>query len=355
MILVYTSLHRGAMLQYTLQLVKSLTEIGKEALAIIPDDSVEILSGQCVTYKRGVAYSTKSNYINNLSELLLSYNPDNVIMAEYSLNTALLTINLSGKTKIFLTVHDAKHHPSNNIWFKIKEYLKNSVVENSFKSADYLLFMSEGTLKTFMRDHPGMKYKAKLLPLGAHVPEKKERIPQELSSFPDDYILFFGRIDKYKGISRLLKAYLLLVAHGFSKNIVLAGKGIYTDEERMLIDKLKAFDCITVINRFIDDGEMKWLFSHCAFLCLPYIEASQSGVLPMAYYYGKPVIISNIEGLSQFVDIGRTGYVFDSIEQLSETISFICDNKRYLDMREDIFDYASKYLSWTNNLKRIFQ
>jgi glycosyltransferase involved in cell wall biosynthesis len=42
---------------------------------------------------------------------------------------------------------------------------------------------------------------------------------------------------------------------------------------------------------------------------LPYIEASQSGVIPMAYTYGKPVIATTVGGLPESVVDGCTGYL----------------------------------------------
>lgn len=51
-----------------------------------------------------------------------------------------------------------------------------------------------------------MKEKAVLLNLGAHVPDAIEEKPKEMEGVTH-YILFFGRMDKYKGISRLLNAY----------------------------------------------------------------------------------------------------------------------------------------------------
>jgi len=42
---------------------------------------------------------------------------------------------------------------------------------------------------------------------------------------------------------------------------------------------------------------------------LPYIEASQSGVIPVAYTFAKPVIATTVGGLPEMVDDGQTGYL----------------------------------------------
>jgi glycosyltransferase involved in cell wall biosynthesis len=42
---------------------------------------------------------------------------------------------------------------------------------------------------------------------------------------------------------------------------------------------------------------------------LPYVEATQSGVIPVAYSFGKPVVATTVGGLPAQVDDGKTGYL----------------------------------------------
>jgi glycosyltransferase involved in cell wall biosynthesis len=41
----------------------------------------------------------------------------------------------------------------------------------------------------------------------------------------------------------------------------------------------------------------------------PYIAASQSGIVQLAYGFSKPVIVGRVGGLPEAVDDGRTGYL----------------------------------------------
>ncbi|PYU09141.1 MAG: hypothetical protein DMG37_24220, partial [Acidobacteria bacterium] len=50
-------------------------------------------------------------------------------------------------------------------------------------------------------------------------------------------------------------------------------------------------------------------FRRATVVVLPYIEASQSGVIPMAYSAGKPVVATTVGGLPEMVENGRTGYL----------------------------------------------
>ena len=49
----------------------------------------------------------------------------------------------------------------------------------------------------------------------------------------------------------------------------------------------------------------------CGLLVLPYIDATQSGLIAAAYYFHKPVIVTRTGALPEYVQEGRTGYVVE--------------------------------------------
>ncbi len=61
------------------------------------------------------------------------------------------------------------------------------------------------------------------------------------------------------------------------------------------------------------------LVSACHYVVLPYQDGAQSAVLPLAYRYNKPVIVSNIEAFKGVVVDGSTGFVFESLSHESLT------------------------------------
>lgn len=106
---------------------------------------------------------------------------------------------------------------------------------------------------------------------------------KELSG-ENDYILFFGTVDEYKGVDLLVRAYerseylqrLKLVIAGRGRDITASNPNIIR------------------INRFIDDAEVRDLFCKALFVVYPYRSATMSGVLSIAYYFNKRVLLSSI-------------------------------------------------------------
>ena len=110
---------------------------------------------------------------------------------------------------------------------------------------------------------------------------------EELRDVDDGYILFFGTIHFYKGVHLLYDAYL---SHPELQNrpLVIAGtQEVYfarrSDEKGVIL-----------INRFIDDSEVRDLFGRAAVVVYPYVSATQSGVTSIASYFGKPMVLSDL-------------------------------------------------------------
>lgn len=161
----------------------------------------------------------------------------------------------------------------------------------------------------------------------------------------DTNFVFFGRIQEYKGIKVLLEAYKKVHDKHKNTTLTIAGKGDFSAYEKL------AADCgnITVINRFIDDDEVGGLFDGAnTVLVLPYLDATQSGVILIAYEYGVPIIASNCGGLSEQLDDGRLGMLCEpgNVEELSECmLHFIGNPSAFEEQKIKMKEYLRK-LDW---------
>lgn len=126
------------------------------------------------------------------------------------------------------------------------------------------------------------------------------------STESDGSVLFFGRILEYKDLGCLIKATPLICEKIPDVNIVIAGQGDYIKSHEHQIRDKKHF---TIINHFIPMEQFGLLFRRATIVVLPYKEASQSGVIPLAYAFSKPVVVTNVGSLPEMVEPGRTGLV----------------------------------------------
>jgi glycosyltransferase involved in cell wall biosynthesis len=122
----------------------------------------------------------------------------------------------------------------------------------------------------------------------------------------DGSILFFGRIWPYKGLEYLIRAEPAISAAVPEARIVVAGRGEDFERYRKLMARPERF---RIHNEFVSVEERAALFRRAAVVVLPYVEATQSGVIPVAYTYGKPVVATNVGGLAEQIENGRTGFL----------------------------------------------
>ena len=71
---------------------------------------------------------------------------------------------------------------------------------------------------------------------------------------------------------------------------------------------------------FIPSDEVGTYFSASDVVVLPYKNASQSGIIPLAYSYQRPVIASDIKGIREMVIDGKTGILFEKND--SKSVSY---------------------------------
>ena len=123
----------------------------------------------------------------------------------------------------------------------------------------------------------------------------------------EPWALFFGRLERYKGVDRLLTACAMMSsAATATTRVVLAGPG---DLAALWCDPIPRG--VEVRNRLIQDDEALDLFRRCALLVLPYLDATQSALIAAAYFFRKPVLITRTGALPEYVEDGYTGSVME--------------------------------------------
>lgn len=349
----------GGIAQFTAKLAATLCELGYETHVFCPYESSIVLGEGCV--RHSYRYITSRNLIwggsrewRRVCDEILSLAPAVLINDGGRMGVKAMQL-LRGRVRTLLVIHDVNPHPSNGLDLKVrtKRIWDDALLPNGPDIADDVLLLSHNSFTQFADRYPRLRDKAHLMLIGAHPVKAEPVVPPELGARLGEsgYLLFFGRIDKYKGMGRMLRAYHLARSSGAVLPLVIAGKGALTEEE----SKLSHEGGVTLVNRFVTDGEMSWLFAHASAVVLPYIEASQSGVLVMAYHFGKPVVCSDVPGLSEFVDDGETGVLCADDGDLAQAMLQLSVPGEADSMRDAIRHYAVEHLDWHKNVARLMR
>jgi glycosyltransferase involved in cell wall biosynthesis len=126
------------------------------------------------------------------------------------------------------------------------------------------------------------------------------------------YILFFGFIRDYKGLDLLLHAFSDPRMKELNLKLIVAGE-FYCSEEpyRKIISDHNLEDSVIMHNDFIPDSQVLNYFCAADLVVQPYKSATQSGVTQIAYHFNKPMIITDVGGLAEFVPDNKVGYVVE--------------------------------------------
>jgi D-inositol-3-phosphate glycosyltransferase len=168
------------------------------------------------------------------------------------------------------------------------------------------------------------------------------------------YILFFGFIRDYKGLDLLIQAFADERIRNYRVKLIVAGE-FYCDSKPYhdLIDQNGLIDRVIMSNDFIPDSEVVNYFCAADMVVQPYKSATQSGVTQIAYHFDKPMIITDVGGLAEFVPDGKVGYVVNPIpENIADAIIKFYEEKKEKEFSENAAIEKQKY-SWEKMIEAI--
>ena len=164
--------------------------------------------------------------------------------------------------------------------------------------------------------------------------------------------VFFGRFCKYKGLKILAKAYKIVKQINSNISLTVVGSGnfkLYEKDFRGLKD-------LRVINRWIPNGEVgKYFIGSNVVVVLPYTNASQSGVIPIALDAGAIVIASRIGGIPEQIRDGKTGFLCHpgDVSDLARVMNQVAQNNCFMNELRSCAKQEMSLHSWSNAADKI--
>jgi glycosyltransferase involved in cell wall biosynthesis len=305
------------LVEYAVELANALSENHQVTLVLTKDRITQTLGDQIesiispnvsltVLPYRFIKHPSTAWCVFLIFTTYFKFRP-HVVHIQECTNPLNLVLLLFRFRALFTTVHDVDLHPGSENsrltpfrhWCMktLRTYCYGSIIVHGEKLKK--LFLSRYTKKSRQHvhfvPHGGLfSFLSKDSPLIAEEPHS---------------VLFFGRMEKYKGLSHLIETEPLVSKKIPDFKIIVAGQGGDLEDHKSHLLGNPHFE---VHARYIPNSEVPILFGRAAAVVLPYVEASQSGIVAMAFAFGKPVIATDVGSLSEVVFNGKNGLLLPS-------------------------------------------
>jgi glycosyltransferase involved in cell wall biosynthesis len=168
-------------------------------------------------------------------------------------------------------------------------------------------------------------------------------------------LLYIGFVRPYKGVDIAIRG----LAASRRRDVRLSIVGEFWEgraDTDALIEQLGLSDLVEVVDRYVSDGEAAEYFARADAVILPYRSASGSGVVPLAYRYGVPVIVSDLPGLTEVVYHGKTGWIapVGSPKAIAELLNCEVTREAAAGMRSSIAQ-ACREMSWDRFVECLYR
>ena len=122
-------------------------------------------------------------------------------------------------------------------------------------------------------------------------------------------ILFFGFIREYKGLKYLIKALPEVLSNVKVTLLVVGEFWKDKDEYLHLIKELKLEGHVILVDEYVPNEEVGFYFRASDLVVQPYVSATGSGIIQIAFGFNKPIIATKVGSLPEVVVDGKTGYL----------------------------------------------
>jgi glycosyltransferase involved in cell wall biosynthesis len=265
----------------------------------------------------GLKIRTEVNSVNPLNWLSVGRKMNkeqyDLIIVKYwmpfmgpAFGTILRGAKKNGKTKVVCIVDNIIPHEKRPGDKQLTNYFVGAVDAFISMSKDVLADVKTFTSKpSFFSPHPIYDN------YGAAISKTDACVRLKLDP-ANKYLLFFGFIRDYKGLDILLQAMADERIREAGIHLIVAGEYYSKDNEALnnkIIADNRLESRVHLFTDFIPGNEVSYYFSAADVVVQPYKHATQSGITQIAYNFEKPMVVTNVGGLTEVVPDGKVGFV----------------------------------------------
>ncbi|OGC76989.1 MAG: hypothetical protein A2145_03605 [candidate division Zixibacteria bacterium RBG_16_40_9] len=197
-----------------------------------------------------------------------------------------------------------------------------------------------------------------IIPYGVSLSEKD--LNQERSPSRQKNILFVGRLVERKGVHYLIEAFGK-IASETKAQLIIVGQGPEKEKLENLAKENKLDDKI-IFAGFVNDEDLRNYYQNCSVFALPAITDKKGDteglgvVLIEALNYKKPVVASNVGGITDIVIDGKTGLLVPekNSEELAVALKKILkDENLATKLGEQGYNYVKEKFSWDRIIREL--
>lgn len=342
-----------------LEISKALLSCGECVIPIISSGVENIKMWQEAGFERLIIIETYNNLLSLITNTVLFRLHNSKIIKDnlkyYSVKFVYCPMITFWTTRINKLINQgilvmANHDP---IPHSGQSILEPTRLFNPFKKADIVVVHSRVFLDYIREKYKNVAY----LPLGRHNMYAFATDKIKIIEYNEEKVnfVFFGRIEKYKGLDVLAEAYKML-SEKYNELVTLTiiGNGDFST----YADLYSNLNAVTVINRWIKDEEVESIFlgNNLINVC-PYKDATQSGVVLVAYDYGVPVIATKTGGLPEQVSDGKTGFIVspNNAKELFLSMEKYVNNRDLIGQQQICIQNYLNNISWETSAKKLIK
>ena len=272
------------------------------------DDSGKPIQTEC---ERDLSFANPISW-RKAARRIVDYDPDAVIFSWVNPALAVQFRVVTGYVKrrmpsvrILFWCHNVAQHE--------RLPMSRAMTRFAFRHGDRFVVTGQESRRNLLQMRPGSSVSVSYLPsldvFTGEPPGPGAR--QELGLDSEAPVaLYFGFVRAYKGLVHLLDAMPEAVARVPRLHLLVVGE-FWDDRSAYeeIVRRHHLQDSVTIIDRYVPNEEVASYFKCADLVVLPYVTATGSGIVQVAYGFGKPVLTTTVGSLPEVVDDGETGYL----------------------------------------------
>ena len=314
---------RGGIAHYTTQLVNKLRERHEVLFVsysrqypqfLFPgrtqiDESSERIEAECerlISFSNPFSWRKAARRIARLRPDALVFSWVNPALAVQFRYISGVVKKLSPSTEIVFWCHNVTGHESRPLEARLTRF--------AFGHGDKFIVHGEQIKESFRAIDPAARVMVADLPVyDVFAAQAVSRGEARVELGIDDtspVVLYFGFVRRYKGLAHLIDAMPAALEVLPDARLLLVGEFWDDVEEyRDAVLRLGINESVLIEDAYVPNERVAVYFRAADLVALPYVSATASGIVQVAYGFDKPVLTTRVGALPEVVLDGETGYL----------------------------------------------